>query len=175
MRKFKICILGEFGVGKTSIVNRFVKNHFDSRYLSTIGVSILSKDVALDGAEIRLIIWDIAGHEGGRIFTPNYLKGMSGYVVVGDGSVGRTREICLGIERYVENLFGDVPHVFMFNKCDRLQSSIEMEIEARKMQALEKTVFITSAKTGARISDAFTALLRKIFERETEYETDLRP
>ena len=63
MLKKKICMVGQFAVGKTSLVRRFVDSIFDERYLTTIGVKIDRKDVTIDGKSITLMLWDLAGED----------------------------------------------------------------------------------------------------------------
>ena len=84
----KICLLGDFSVGKTSLIRRFVENKFSDEYLSTIGVKISRKsvDVKIETKEhrVNLLVWDLEGKTKFKAITPSYLKGASGAIVVGD-------------------------------------------------------------------------------------------
>ena len=78
----KIVLLGNFGVGKTSMIKKFVHNMFSDKYLTTIGVSIEKKSIELKGIELNLIIWDIAGEKELSSINDAYLKGTDGTIFV---------------------------------------------------------------------------------------------
>ena len=84
----KVCLLGDFAVGKTSLVRRFVLNIFEDRYLSTIGVKVSRKTVVTPGPgdliELTLMLWDLAGSEEFDQVRASYLRGASGAVLVCD-------------------------------------------------------------------------------------------
>ncbi|MGQ9483351.1 MAG: Rab family GTPase, partial [Chloroflexus sp.] len=80
----KICLLGEFSVGKTSLIRRFVEGVFDERYLSTLGVKINRRTLHIDQTEINLIIWDTAGGEKFDQVVQNYYRGAAGAILVCD-------------------------------------------------------------------------------------------
>jgi len=113
----KVCMLGAFGVGKTSLVKRYVQSMFDEKYLTTIGVKIDKKVVKLGDTEINMVLWDIAGEEKGFPVKLHYLKGASGVVLVADGrkySLG----IALDMRERVRNEAGPIPCVLAANKID---------------------------------------------------------
>jgi small GTP-binding protein len=84
----KICLLGDFNVGKTSLVRRFIEDKFSDRYLSTVGVKVSRKslNVTTDRQrhQLNLLIWDLEGNTKFKSITPNYLKGASGSIIVAD-------------------------------------------------------------------------------------------
>ena len=84
----KICLLGDFNVGKTSLVRRFIEDKFSDRYLSTVGVKVSRKSVNLttepDVRQVNFLIWDLEGKTKFKSITPSYLKGASGSIVVAD-------------------------------------------------------------------------------------------
>ena len=86
IEKKKICMVGACGVGKTSLVRRFVESIFDESYQTTIGVKIDKKDLELDGREVTLVIWDMAGEDEFAQVRASHLRGASGYLLVADGS-----------------------------------------------------------------------------------------
>ena len=86
MVKKKICMLGAFSVGKTSLVQKFVLSMFSAKYLTTVGVKVDKKSVEVDGLPIDLIIWDIHGEDSTQDISESYLRGASGYVLVADGT-----------------------------------------------------------------------------------------
>jgi len=87
----KVCMVGTSGVGKTSLVAKFVHSMFSDKYLTTVGVKIDKKTVAVDGNEVMLMIWDLAGDDDYQRLQTSYLRGTSGYLLVADG----TRQITL--------------------------------------------------------------------------------
>ena len=82
----KICMLGGFAVGKTSLVSRYVSSIFSDKYLTTVGVKVDKKQVAVDGRSVTLMLWDIAGQDDFQTVQASYLRGMSGYLLVVDGT-----------------------------------------------------------------------------------------
>ena len=80
----KICLLGGFGVGKTSLVAQFVHSLFSDKYLTTIGVKIEKKSVPVDETQVELVIWDIYGHDDFQKLRTSYLRGASGYLLRGN-------------------------------------------------------------------------------------------
>ena len=82
----KICMIGASGVGKTSLIAKFVHSMFSDKYLTTVGVKIDKKTVSVDGAEVMLMIWDLAGDDDFQRLQISYLRGTSGYLLVADGT-----------------------------------------------------------------------------------------
>ena len=82
----KICMLGAFSVGKTSLVKRYVASVFSETYLTTVGVKIDKKTVDLAGRVVNLILWDLAGEDDIASLRMSYLRGSAGYVLVADGT-----------------------------------------------------------------------------------------
>ena len=85
----KICMLGAFAVGKTSLVAQYVSSLFSEKYLSTVGVKIDKKQLTVDGRDVTLMLWDIYGQDDYQTVQPSQLRGMSGYLLVVDGRGGR--------------------------------------------------------------------------------------
>src|SRR5450631_2787168 len=98
MLKQKICLLGSFGVGKTSLVARFVHSMFSDKYHTTVGVKIDKKTLEIDGEEITLMIWDMAGEEDGAPVKLNQVRDASGYLLVMDGTRAKTLEVARSIQ-----------------------------------------------------------------------------
>ena len=94
----KICMMGAPGVGKTSLVRRFVDSVFSDKYLSTIGVKIDRKTVQLPDATLNLMLWDLQGEDQYQWVRMQYLRGASGYILVADGTRANTFEVALGLQ-----------------------------------------------------------------------------
>lgn len=170
MIKKKICLIGEFGVGKTSLVSNFITGNFSDRYLSTIGVGINQKLVHTRFGEMNLIIWDIAGEQENAPLNTIYLSGVSGYIIVCDATQGNSEEIAQKMINIVEKSEGSFPHVIVLNKADKLfnlASAVEQKISLEEMG---EKVFITSAKTGNSVEEAFMTLANML-ERQEEVES----
>jgi len=164
MIRKKVCLLGAFGVGKTSLVRRFVSGCFSDKYLSTMGVKIDRKSVTVDGEEVGLMLWDIHGEETFRKISMSYLRGVSGMMLVVDGTRPETLDVAAEIESRVnEGLGGRVSRVFLANKHDLRD---EWELADGDLERLAKGApyFTTSALDGEHVEEAFLALSRAMLE-----------
>jgi small GTP-binding protein len=160
----KICMLGAFAVGKTSLVTQFVDRSFSEKYHTTMGVRIEKKALQLGGKEWHLIIWDLASEDEFLQIRSSYLRGSSGYLLVADGTRRATLDAAVTMQQRVRDAIGDVPFVFMLNKSDLAD---EWEIAERTIEALSKqgwTWLKASAKTGAGVEEAFLTLVGKMME-----------
>lgn len=167
MIKKKICMLGSVAVGKTSLVKRFVKSMFSEKYITTVGVKIDQKKVVVDGEEILLLLWDIHGKDEFQFqkLKSNYLRGMSGYFLVADGTRRKTLGIAKKLKGLAEDTVNDVPFILLLNKVDLHD---EWEIEDDTLKSFQQsgwTVLKTSAKTGEHVESAFRQLTRKIMRK----------
>jgi len=155
----KICMIGDFSVGKTSLVARFVRQTFSDKYLTTVGVKIDTKLLTLpDGNQIKFILWDIAGSESLTTTTVSYLRGAAGFFLVVDGTRLPTWDSALNLRQAVENQIGNKPFVILLNKAD-LQEQWEMNeqvIEEKTKQGWK--LLTTSAKDGMNVEQAFLEL-----------------
>jgi small GTP-binding protein len=157
----KICMLGGTAVGKTSLVARYVRNMFSDKYLSSIGVKVDKKVVAVDDNEVSLVLWDIHGDDQFQAIRTSYLRGTSGYLLVVDGTRRSTLDKALDIKKSVDQTLGDVPFVLVLNKADMTEAwdvpaTVEEELHARWV------VLRSSAKTGDGVEDAFARLTRAL-------------
>lgn len=158
----KICLVGAFAVGKTSLVQRFVTSIFSDKYLTTVGVKIDKKPVEVDGRPANLILWDMAGEDEVNKVRMTYMRGASGYLLVVDGTRPYTLETAVELRQRIEKTVGKLPVVLLLNKCD-LQEEWRLEPGAMdELIAQGWTVLLTSAKTGQGVEEAFTALAREV-------------
>ena len=161
----KVCMLGATGVGKTSLVSRFVTSLFSDKYLTTIGVKVDKKMVAVDGQDVTLMLWDIYGQDEFQTVRESYLRGASAYLLVADGTRQLTLDTARELQKKAENVIGPVPFILVLNKMD-LQE--EWRVDDRALWKLAEDgwpVIRTSAKTGAGVEDAFTKLTQKMVAR----------
>ncbi len=153
----KVCLLGAFGVGKTSLVRRFVSGRFSDRYLTTVGVKIDRRNLEVDGRAVRLLVWDIHGEEAFRKIPAAYLRGASGLLVVVDGTRAGTVDVAEGILARADATIGRVPRVFLANKHD-LHDDWELSEDGMAALAGGDAWMTSSARTGEHVEDAFRML-----------------
>lgn len=164
MMQKKICILGAFATGKTSLVRRFVKGIFSESYLTTVGVKIDKKEMKIEGQELHLIVWDLSGEDQFQKLNVSYLRGASGYFLVIDGTRGETLDTARSLQKIVEEACGHIPFVLMCNKLD-LKNDWELgENDLDDCSNKGWIVFKTSAKTGQGVEEAFLSLAGKLLE-----------
>ena len=161
MRK-KICMLGTFAVGKTSLVARFVHGIFSEKYMTTIGVKIDKKSLDHDGRPIELLLWDLNGEDRFQKFSESYLRGTDAYLLVADGTRKPTLDAAMNLHKRAQATLGEVPFVLLLNKVD-LVDEWELEDEDwTHLQARGWTILQTSAKTGTRVDEAFHILAQQL-------------
>jgi hypothetical protein len=153
-------MIGTSGVGKTSLVAKFVHSMFSDKYLTTVGVKIDKKNVSLEGEEVMLMIWDLAGDDDYQRLQMSYLRGTSGYLLVADGTRRVTLDQAIEIQSRVAETVGALPFLLALNKAD-LPAQWEID-EARmaELKARDWKFFKTSAKEGAGVEEAFVELAR---------------
>ena len=166
----KICVVGDFAVGKTSVIERFVNNQFSDKYLTTVGVKIDTKEVSLAERSIavKLIIWDVAGAEefGAKEFA--YLRGASGFLFVADGTREHTLTSAQNLRKQIGEKYGVLPAVLLLNKRDL---SGMWRVGDEKIESLKSDfdeVYRTSAKTGDDVEVALTAIANLIVSRDLD-------
>lgn len=162
MLQKKICMLGAFGVGKTSLVRRYVASIFSDTYLTTVGVKIDKKTLTVDGRTVYLILWDIAGEDDISALRTSYLRGAAGYFLVVDGTRGETLEVARSIQRRVEAEVGQVPFMVLLNKYDLVDRWRISEPCLEELKCAGWTVLSTSAKTGEGVEAAFQELAERV-------------
>jgi small GTP-binding protein len=158
----KVCMVGSYGVGKTSLVRRYVEGMFSDRYLTNIGVKIDKKLVDVNGQQVNIVLWDLAGEDEISTLRMSHLRGASGYILVVDGTRRITLEKALEIQQRIQDPLGGIPFVVAFNKMDLRP---EWEITEEAIDGLSQRgwpCFIVSAKTGESVERAFQLLANKM-------------
>jgi small GTP-binding protein len=158
MLQKKVCMLGSFSVGKSSLVRCFVESIFDEKYHTTIGVKVDKKIVNANGEDVTLVLWDIHGEDVYQKMRMSYLRGMSGYLLVADGTRRQTLEDALALNERVVQEIGKVPSVLVLNKHDLAD---QWEIDSTRQTQLTGegwTIQHTSAKTGDGVEQVFLHL-----------------
>jgi hypothetical protein len=158
----KVCMIGSFAVGKTSLVRRFVEGYFSDDYQTNIGVKLSNKQVSVAGNEIKMTLWDIYGEDDFQKMRWSYVQGSSGYLLVADGTRAATLHKAEELEAKLRQEVGVIPFVFLINKHDRkeeweLEAEFEEGVVARGWDVLH-----TSAKSGEGVEEAFVKLTEKM-------------
>ncbi len=165
-RKFirKVCLLGDGGVGKTSLVRRYVEDVFSDSYIISFGTKVSKKVIDLGEVELTLMIWDILGQKSDDALHAAYYRGANGALLVGDQTRPDTMRHLLKWKRDFLKASPDALIVAAANKSD-LASELQAE-ELKDISTSLGTEFMrTSAKTGEGVEDLFMTLGRGITER----------
>lgn len=163
----KICLIGSPAVGKTSLVRRFVHGRFSEEYLTTIGVKIDRKDVAVDDENVHLMVWDVNGDDTFTPLRPAYLRGASGLLVVADGTRSYTLDHAVELYDELSEKLGDLPAVLLINKRDLEEA---WEVESDQLDPLHTNdwkIVETSALSGFGVEGAFVEIARSMLENDS--------
>ncbi|MFX1376899.1 MAG: Rab family GTPase [Promethearchaeota archaeon] len=167
--RFKISVIGDGQVGKTSLIQKFTQSTFRKDYIKTIGAQLSNYEKEIDGNEIRLIFWDIAGQDDFLFLRPSFYR-KSGAAII----VFSLEENELGkrsfdhVDNWHENIIkfcGNIPIILFANKVDLIE---EQNLNNSKIQSLVKEhgflgYYLTSAKTGKGVYDAFNTLINELY------------
>lgn len=172
LSKYKIVFLGEQGVGKTSLITRFMYDTFDDHYQATIGIDFLSKTMYLDDKTIRLQLWDTAGQERFRSLIPSYIRDSRVAIVVYDITKKKSFEF---IDKWIEDVKNErgednVILCIVGNKSDLSdERQVSTEEGEQKAKVLGANIFMeTSTKVGYNVKNLF----KKIAKSLPEFQDD---
>ncbi len=164
--KAKVCLVGDSGVGKTSLVRRYVLDQFDDKYISTLGAKVTKKELRLDDPKgggpliVYLTIWDIMGQPSFReLLREAYFREAQGVLAVADLTQRDTMDHLPAWTEAVVRTVGPMPVVVAANKADLVAEAAYGRPDiARAADALDADVFLTSARTGVNVEEAFRCL-----------------
>jgi small GTP-binding protein len=164
----KVMLLGDIGVGKTSLARRFIFGKFEHDYKATIGVDVYTHNLVIDGGgtalAVKQLIWDIDGDFGESIFKQIYIKGATAALIIGDCTRQATLASAMTLAQTFQDQFPGRPIVLVANKCDLLPADERNGLLA-SLKVLHLPIFETSAKTGANVRTSFEAVARSAHER----------
>jgi small GTP-binding protein len=169
-RKYKLCLIGGNGVGKTSLIRRFVLDEFDDRYITTIGTKVSKKDVVVENppqkTNVTLMIWDIMGQKGFRpVLAHSFYYRARGALAVCD----LTRKSTLDdLDGWIESMYemtNQIPLTILGNKADLTSERQISEDDLKAFAAKYKAPYkLTSAKQGSSVRETFNEISRMILE-----------
>jgi small GTP-binding protein len=160
-------MVGDFSVGKTSLIRRYVEGTFDDSYLSTVGVKISRRNLdipSVDGADpqaMQLIIWDLEGQTKFKAIAPTYLQGSKGTIIVADISRQETIDSIKGHIDLYRSVSQDGAIMIALNKADLFEPAKSAEILQQLKQAYQADIieaYTTSAKSGENVESLFIEL-----------------
>ncbi|MFW9943302.1 MAG: Rab family GTPase [Candidatus Thorarchaeota archaeon] len=168
---FKITIIGDGSVGKTSLIKKFTHGSFQKEYIKTIGAQFSRYDVEISGDQVRLLFWDIAGQDDFVFLRPSFYRESKAAIIVfsleendlGKRSFNHINDWHEDIKKHC----GDIPIVVFANKVDLVD---EQNLNKAKIQGVVKEqnfldYYLTSAKTGQGVHEAFNAIINKLYSK----------
>ncbi|MFX0043421.1 MAG: Rab family GTPase [Candidatus Hodarchaeota archaeon] len=169
--RFKITVIGDGQVGKTSLIQKFTKGSFQEDYIKTIGAQFSVYDKEIEEDKIRLLFWDIAGQDSFNFLRPSFFKNSVAAIIVysleendlGEDSFSHIPDWYSDINQFC----GDIPVVVFANKVDLIN---ENSINHSKIQEIVDKFnfvgyYVTSAKTGHGVIDAFNAIIDVLYQK----------
>jgi len=169
---FKLLIIGDSGVGKSSLLLRFADNTFNGSYITTIGVDFKIRTVNIDGERVKLQIWDTAGQERFRTITSTYYRGTHGVIVVYDVTSG---ESFANVKRWLHEIEQNcdvVNRVLVGNKNDEPERKVVLTEDAQRFaDTMGIRLFETSAKDNINVEEMFLAVTRLVLQSKQELKS----
>jgi len=177
--RFKITVIGDGKVGKTSLIKKFTKGNFIEDYIRTIGAQFSKYDKEIEGDSIRLLFWDIAGQDEFGFLRPSFFRESRATIIVYS-----LEENDLGMNSFnhianwhedIRHFCGDIPVVVFANKVDLVDKN---NIDHAKVQEMVENrnflgYYLTSAKTGKGVIEAFNAIINKLYQKYKELSMSL--
>ena len=163
----KICMVGMFATGKTSLVQRLVYSIFSSKYHSTVGVKVDRKSVVIGETTVTLLLWDLEGRSPTQDIPVSYLTGAHGVLLVVDGTRKETFDELFDLHAMVVNAAGPIPSIVALNKMDLTSEWTLGRREEERLARHGLHGIRTSAKTGEGVEDAFQWLAQSSLAAHT--------
>lgn len=173
---FKITIIGDAAVGKTSLIKNYTQGSFQKDYISTLGTQFSKYEEVIDGDKVELFLWDIAGQDSFEVLRQRFYTGSSGAIIVFSHAPEQIKSYD-NLNKWLSDIkkhCGNIPTVLFGNKIDlvdngELESNPNLPTSDAKVKKFAKDnrfigYYKTSALTGQGVTDAFKTLVRKLYE-----------
>jgi small GTP-binding protein len=177
--QFKITIIGDGEVGKTSLIKKFTKGSFRKDYIKTIGAQFSIYEKIVDGDIIRLLLWDIAGQDQFNFLRASFFKNSNASIIVyslepnkiGEDSFSHVQDWDTDIKKYC----GEIPRVIFANKVDLIEEENISHVSLKEMAEKKNFLgyYITSAKTGKGVIEAFNALIDILYKKYRSFSAEI--
>ena len=177
--RFKVAVIGDGRVGKTSLIKKFTQGSFKKDYVKTIGAQFSVYDEKINEDKIRLLFWDIAGQDTFHFLRPNFFKNSRAAIIVyslEENNFGKDSfDHVLTWHDDITKFCGDIPIVIFGNKIDLVDAD---KLDKTKIQDLMKNNnflghYITSAKTGKGVIEAFNAIIETLYSKSISLSAEL--
>jgi small GTP-binding protein len=166
---FKITVIGDGAVGKTSLIKKYTQGSFQKDYIKTLGAQFSKYDEELDGNNVKLFFWDIAGQAEFMFMRPTFYKGSKAAIIVFSHAPEEEEsfEHVINWHDDIKKFCGDLPIVLFGNKIDLIN---EDELDDKNVKDLVKKrkflgYYRTSAKTGSGVYEAFQAIIKDLYNK----------
>ncbi|MHA2037656.1 MAG: Rab family GTPase [Promethearchaeota archaeon] len=168
---FKVAVVGDGRVGKTTLIKRFTHSSFEKEYIKTIGAQLSTYIAEIDGDKIKLLFWDIAGQDSFHFLRPSFYNNSKAAVIVYSLEENRLgKESFKHINGWYEEITkycGNIPIVLFANKVDLID---EETFNNSELKDISNTLnfhgdYITSAKTGNGVIEAFSAIIEELYNK----------
>ena len=176
---FKISIIGDGGVGKTSLIKKFTKGTFERDYIQTIGAQFSRYDIEIDGDLVNLIFWDIAGQDDFNFLHPLFYRESRGCIIVfsleendlGEESFNHIENWHNELKKYCS----EIPVIIFANKVDLIEEVSLSKINIQEVVSKNNFLgyFLTSAKTGQGVHEAFKTIIEKLYYKSKDLSSEL--
>jgi small GTP-binding protein len=177
--RFKITVIGDGGVGKTSLIQKFTNDTFSKEYIKTMGAQLAAFDKDIEGDKVKLLFWDIAGQDDFNFLRPAFFKNSKAAIIVyslEDNKLGEESfKHILNWAKDIYEFCGDIPVVIFGNKMDLIDKK---NLDKTAIQELTNEsdflgYYFTSAKTGSGVIHAFNAIIDDLYDKFKDLSTDL--
>ncbi len=167
--RFKVTVIGDGSVGKTSLIKNFTQGTFEKDYIKTIGAQFSIYNKEIDNDQIRLILWDIAGQDDFNFLRPSFYRESSAAIIIFSLEENNLGNLSFEhIEKWhsdIKQFCGEIPITIFANKVDLVE---EDSLDETKIQKIVKDrnfleYYITSAKTGQGVIEAFNSIIEKLY------------
>ncbi|MFW9771150.1 MAG: Rab family GTPase [Candidatus Heimdallarchaeota archaeon] len=166
---FKITVIGDGGVGKTSLIKKYTQGSFQKQYIKTLGAQFSKYDEKIEGNMVKLFFWDIAGQAEFSFMRPTFYKGSKAAIIVFSHAPDEEQSYDNIIEWHedIKKYCGNIPIILFGNKIDLINIEKLDDIEAEKLGEQRNFLgyYRTSAKTGTGVYEAFQAIIKELYHK----------